>query len=308
MEFIKTTEMSQEEWVDSRKDYIGGSDVGVILHLSKWKTPHELWQEKKGIKQPKDLSDNPLVQFGKDYEPIIAKKFEKDKGLAVRIDNKIRIHPVYPYMRANIDRLIVKDDEHETSGLLEIKTASSSSIKAWEDEIPVEYYTQIQHYFAITGWTWGYMALYNRDTCQTTYIEIKPDPTLIAEIEKYLVAWWNDYMLGDREPIKVTKDFEVSIPKQGAEIVASDSIVFQIEKLKQLKADLKTREAEVKTIEDEIKTFIGENEILSYDGKAVATWKATASKRLDTDLMKSVDIDTYQKFLKESVSRRFLVK
>lgn len=35
-----TLEMSHQEWLEDRQKGIGGSDVGTILGLNKWKSPY----------------------------------------------------------------------------------------------------------------------------------------------------------------------------------------------------------------------------------------------------------------------------
>lgn len=43
---ISTENMSHEQWLQVRKTGIGGSDAAVILGISPFKSPLELWNEK----------------------------------------------------------------------------------------------------------------------------------------------------------------------------------------------------------------------------------------------------------------------
>lgn len=78
-----TVEMSREEWLLSRQKGIGGSDAAVVLGLSKWKTPFELWLEKTGqVLLDDEQSD--AAYFGTILEDIVAKEFEIRSGKKVR--------------------------------------------------------------------------------------------------------------------------------------------------------------------------------------------------------------------------------
>ena len=69
---------SREKWLEARKKYIGGSDVACILGYNPWKTNKQLYREKKGLVLPDDLSDNPLVAYGTNAEPLIREMYKLD--------------------------------------------------------------------------------------------------------------------------------------------------------------------------------------------------------------------------------------
>ncbi len=56
-----TLEMSRQEWLEDRKKGIGGSDVGTILGLNKWKSPYQLWLEKQDKSYLKNQKMNQLI-------------------------------------------------------------------------------------------------------------------------------------------------------------------------------------------------------------------------------------------------------
>ncbi len=43
--------MNKEEWLEERKNGIGGSDAATILGLNPYKTNIDLWEEKTGRKE-----------------------------------------------------------------------------------------------------------------------------------------------------------------------------------------------------------------------------------------------------------------
>lgn len=143
----------REKWLAVRNSGIGGSDAAVIVGKNPWKSAFELWTEKTGKVEPDDLSDNEAVYWGTVLEDLVAKRFEEVTGKKVRRCGTMA-HDDYPYMLANVDRLV----NGERAGL-EIKTANGFKAKAWEgDEIPDAYYLQCQWYLFVTGLEKWYIA------------------------------------------------------------------------------------------------------------------------------------------------------
>ena len=41
--------MSREEWLAERRKSLGGSDMGAVLGLNKYRSPYAVWAEKTGL-------------------------------------------------------------------------------------------------------------------------------------------------------------------------------------------------------------------------------------------------------------------
>ena len=146
---------NREQWLKARKRFIGGSDVSCILGLNPYKTNVQLFREKKGIVEPDDLSDNPLVQYGTQAEEHIRALFSLDRSdLKVEYikDNSWR-NTDYPFAAASLDGFTT--DENGRKGILEIKTSTittSQQANKWKDQIPDNYFCQVLFYLGVTGW------------------------------------------------------------------------------------------------------------------------------------------------------------
>ena len=114
-------------------------------------------------------------------------------------------------MLANLDGIL----EHQElgKGILEIKTATCHSYGIyklkWKTEIPIEYYLQVQHYLAVTGW--DYAVLYadiklafadNKHEIRQYFVE--RDETDIAEIIKKEAEFY-EYLKNDEQPPFIKK-------------------------------------------------------------------------------------------------------
>lgn len=147
---------NRESWLEYRKASIGASEIAAAVGLSPFKTQLDLWKEKTGRVQPKDISSNPSVMFGNKAE-------EHLRGLymAEHPEFDLEYHPyrIYiddelPYLTATLDGELI-EKETGRRGVLEIKTADCSKkakIQEWKDAIPQYYYCQVIQQQMITGY------------------------------------------------------------------------------------------------------------------------------------------------------------
>ncbi len=150
-----TEDITQEEWLKLRSQGIGGSDAAAVCGLSRWKSPTELWLEKTEQAKPKEPGE--AAYWGKRLEPIIREEFSLRTGINVKAKKAILQHPFSPFMLANIDGIVTDPDYGE--GLFEAKTTGLYFKKEWTNGIPGEYMLQVQHYLAVTGYTFCYVAV-----------------------------------------------------------------------------------------------------------------------------------------------------
>ena len=66
---------SREEWLQARKNHIGGSDASACVGMNPYKDNVQLWEEKKGLIIPEDISERDYVQYGTKQRSICAASF-----------------------------------------------------------------------------------------------------------------------------------------------------------------------------------------------------------------------------------------
>jgi putative phage-type endonuclease len=276
---IPKKSMSINEWRQARMKGIGSSDCAAVLGLSKYRTPLDVYLEKIGEKPEQE--ENLKMQFGLEAEPIVARMFEQKTGLTVRNDFKIRLHPVYPFLIANLDRTIIKNNNNGV-GILEIKTTSEAYQNTWEGEIPLEYYLQIQHQMMVTEYTYGYFAILIFGFTGIKDFEVirveRDDDFIKNTMMPRLIEFWIEHVQTRVPPEPVSlNDSKILYPKTiaGAEIEASAEVVNAINRLKQIKETLKPLEEEKEKLEEQIKMSFMDAEILTYQGVPIATYKQT---------------------------------
>ena len=136
-----TADMPYADWLEYRKQGIGGSDASVVCGISRYKSPVELWMEKTDQLQAQDAGE--AAYWGSQLEALVRAEFTKRTGIEIKTVNQLLQSEEHPFMLANLDG-ICEVAELGTC-IFEAKTASAYRGGEWEDTIPDEYMRQIQH-------------------------------------------------------------------------------------------------------------------------------------------------------------------
>lgn len=145
---MQAYQQNTDEWREMRRQKIGASDAPVIMGVSPWMTPYQLWEEKLGLKPDKET--NSWMQRGNTLEERARINFEKATGL-IMVDQVV-FHPTYDWMMASLDGI---DFPHEN--IVEIKCPGAQDHEmACEGFIPPKYYPQLQHQLEVTGLDMAY--------------------------------------------------------------------------------------------------------------------------------------------------------
>jgi putative phage-type endonuclease len=270
-----------------RSKYIGGSDIGAILGLSRFKTPLEVWMEKTG-KETKKLDSLPL-RFGSFAEDFVAREYSRATGFELLHDESIYLHPEHSYMSAHIDRFVLNGGVSARSRILECKTANPFSSSEWgeigSDEVPMSYLCQCIWYMAITGIDKTDLAVLFGNSDFRIY-EIDRDQALEALVIAKATTFWNEYVLKDiPPPVSSEQDCQTLFSKgdPAKSIEAAQETLELTKRLHLLNSEIDVREEELSFIKQNIMSQMGEAELLTYQGRTLATWKAPKpSFRLDS--------------------------
>lgn len=192
--YISTKNMSRLDWLKARQNGIGGSDApAVVLPYDeyKWSRPKDVYASKVG--EPDETS--PLAcRVGSYLEPFVAELFTEETGMTVHRYNRIIFSDEHPFMFANIDRKLYGNNIG-----LECKTTSDFMDKKFtDDEYPYQYYVQMQHYMAVTGWDMWYLAVLigNR---KFRWYEVPRNDEDIKDIIETESRFWNDVVVPRNE-------------------------------------------------------------------------------------------------------------
>ncbi len=134
---------ASDESLQRRREFVGGSDANIILSGNPDRLI-DLWLEKRGEKEPDDLSGRLPVVLGCWTEAFNRQWFEQLTGRRVGQIGKDVVCGVHPWRRCTLDGVI------EATGT--VWEAKHTSGFAKPEEVLERYMPQLQHNMAVTGY------------------------------------------------------------------------------------------------------------------------------------------------------------
>lgn len=296
---------THEEWLNDRMKGIGGSDVGAVLGLNKYKSAYTLWAEKSGL-LPNEEVDNEAMRVGRDLEQYVADRFMEATGKKVVTSDYSFQSEAHPFMLANVDRLLVGEEVG-----LECKTASALTRCNFENgDIPPSYYCQCMHYMAVTGFKKWYIAILVMGTGFYWY-EINRNEEEIQALIEAEQDFWNCVESGEAPEVDAsesTKDtLNLRWQSQEKECILGHEAEDSVKELLSIKKRMKALKELQTAYENVIKSEMEEAEFAEVENAAIK-WKTSKSESFDKTTFKKENPELYKKYLKETTSRKFYVK
>ena len=304
----ETDHLPYKEWLEYRKQGIGGSDASVVCGMNRYKSSIELWMEKTDQLPYQEAGE--AAYWGTQLEELVRLEFTKRTKIEVKQVKQLLKSREYPFMLANLDGIC----EHPDYGtcIFEAKTASAYRMGEWEDSIPDEYQLQIQHYMAVTGFQGAYIAvLIGGNTFRWQFVA--RDEELISMLIQLEKDFWRHVQENIPLPMDgsqaaaslLTQKFPDSKPK--SHITLPEGAMELIERYDQACEQLDIITQQKREAENRLKEMIGEHEIGTV-GNRIVTWKSISQERLDSKTLKAEHPVLYQKYTNRTSYRRFSIK
>lgn len=185
-------------WLAARRMGLGSSDAPILAGVSRWKSPFQLWAEKVGL--PTQEPDGEWLEWGLRLEPVIAEKYAEEtrRRLVHPGSFQLQRHPDHAWCIATIDRYI--EDPDQPIGVLELKTAALWKADEWAEEPPLAYQVQLQHQLAVTGATWGSLAVLIGGH-RFRWCDVARNDRFIAALLEAEARFWRRVETGDAPPV-----------------------------------------------------------------------------------------------------------
>jgi len=179
-----------------RRNFIGASDAPIIMGLSPWRTPLELYKEKIGLIGSQQETE-PMRQ-GKIKEEEARKVFENLMGETF---NPMRLFSKeYDWMMASLDGI------SKSGGVVEIKCPGEASYKKSKAlGIAEMYQCQMQHQMYVANTTEAHYFCYLREN-EFHQTILNRDDEFIEEMIKKEIEFW-DCVQNLREPEYTERDY-----------------------------------------------------------------------------------------------------
>lgn len=291
-------------WLIERRSGIGGSDASAAVGLSKWKTPLELFLDKRG---ELETAENEPMRWGNLLEPVVRQEAADRLGLTIVVPNRIIRHPKVHFAIATVDGI------SNGKRLYEGKTARSGDGwgEAGSADIPQDYLLQVQHCLFVT----------QLDVCDVAVLiggsdfriyEVPADRDLQEMLIAQEAEFWNLVQSNTPpEPVNaedVKRRWKLSSGKQFLAGGAEAEKASILRRAKDMAKFLKDRIEEIETeLQSQMKDAA---ELVGPDGELLATWKnIKANPKFDLELFKEEHPELHASYLKDpGHQRRFLLK
>jgi putative phage-type endonuclease len=194
MNVVKLVQGSPE-WHAHRAKYRNASETPVVLGLSPWTTPYQLWQMKTGRAPQPDVTA--AMAHGTATEPLARDAYERLTG-----------HVMQPLVMVDGDYSASLDGITLDGRLvLEVKAPKSKDSKILSEaragRIPIDIYWQVQHQLLVSRADLAHLFVF--DGADGILLEQKPEPEVWDTIRED----WNGFMefiALDRPPPLTEKD------------------------------------------------------------------------------------------------------
>lgn len=305
---------TKEEWLKMKSTRYGGTDASVIFELNPYKSPYDLWLEKKGLAEKKEPSMK--MKVGSVFEDGIAKLWaeETESEIIKKKEFTYYLHPEYPeIIGVTPDRIVRLKDG--TKAILEVKKTSWSYD---QDTYPDTWLMQIQMYMGVLGIHNGIIVWLETGKYDDVmkYHAVSFDKQMYEALVKEILTFHNEYIVKNVEPpLTNTSDVIKKYPfSSGRKMIAQDYKEAEFEQMYSemvgLVGKIKPLENRLEQLKEKVKlTMLDAEAVLSYD-KPIFTFKSSPDKEVfdETAFLKDHPeyFDMYKKLKRGS--RRFLIK
>ncbi|RBQ21541.1 endonuclease [Spongiactinospora rosea] len=277
--------LPRDEWLDVRRQGIGGSDVAAILGMDKRRGPLHVYLDKRGeLREERDAKLDRAARRGHRLEGLVAEFFAEETGRIVLNTPGTLQHAEHPWMLANPDRISFADSNFADPAVLECKSRTWRSARAEDwggDEPPDGPALQAYWYRAVTGYGKAHVAGLVDD--DFVHFELADDTELIGHLVTLVADFWRDHV-------------EAGIPPEPGDLESTDELLgrlwdatadsfrlFNPEESKaadallarraEVVAERRALERELGAIENKLKARLGDAEIALAPGRELYSWK-----------------------------------
>ena len=270
-----------QDWLEFRKDKIGASDCPVIMGVSPWATPAELWEEKLGLRASRPMHTG--MKRGHDLEEEARIQYQILTGFLMSPD--VKTHPKIKYMIASLDGIDI-----DGKMIVEIKCPNKVDHEmAKKGKVPEKYYPQLQHQLEVTGLDG--MHYFSFDGNDGVLVEVEKDKDYIKRIIE-----------AERDFYRCLSDFECPPLTEKDYIERNDEIWLETaQEYKKISDQLKVLDLRKEELRSSLLTMCGNR---NTKGGGITVSQSLRRGSIDTEkLVKELDIrpEIVDKYRKKAV-------
>lgn len=219
------TQEARRQFLEERRQGLGGSDIAAIMGLDHFRDQHDVWRSK--VEPAVDDDDGELGPRarGRYLEPVIRQLYGAITGRRVTEVQQRIVDPDISFLHANLDAEV---EGPAGLGLLEAKAPGLNRFSQMKREgVPREYFIQIQHYLGVTGREFAAFAALNAERWDLLHFDVERDDVVITETRKFAAFWWNEYVVTKKPPPLDSEAPAVKLPEEQGSVVTLETPEFR---------------------------------------------------------------------------------
>jgi putative phage-type endonuclease len=244
----------------NRKKYLGSSDAAKVAGVDPWSTPYDLWLEKTGQVEDKDIQGD-AIEVGNYCEDAVLRWFAEKRDLKV-IRNQFRVHN-NGIMAANMDAIV----QNDPTQAIEVKTTGVTSrfvSEEWgevgTDQVPERIALQCYHQMAVLPELKVIWVPVLIGGVGFRHYAIERNDEIITQLEILEKQFWNENVLAKVAPkdSAASLDFMKRLKREpGSKVFLQDDV---LQKWQRAKEAVSCAEKEKKEAEAELLRALGDAE------------------------------------------------
>lgn len=271
--------MNTDKWHEWRSQGLGSSDAPIVMGVSPWCTPYQLW-EQKTKRATRDFS-NWATDRGNRLEPVARALYELQFGMEA--PPTLMVNRQFPFIRASLDGY-----SHTHGVILEIKCPGKDDhAKAVNGKVPEKYLPQLHHQLlACPSASQVHYWSFNGD--KGTLVEVKRDKEYELHLFDTLCKFWK-LVQEDKEPPFMERDFKK---------VKDPELVELLHRYEGALANMKTAQACLDSVKEKIITHpkvIGQRVVVDGQWKINITNRRGSIDYSKVQELKDVDLERYRR-------------
>ena len=299
---------NREDWLESRTEGIGASDIATIVGLNPYETPYSLWRRKLGLDPAKE--ETLPMKLGHLMEDTVATLYADETGSTIDPDTVgdfIVYHDEAQHLRVSPDRYATRAD-----GTLEVVEIKTTQMAIDPDNLPEWWFCQLQMNMGVTGIHEGTLAWLSSGRT-FGYQHIKLVPEFYDFLRESAERFWRENIQGRQEPKPINSEdilAKYGIGTKGKEVEADQSVFDDYTRLMSVRDEIDRLSAEKSEIEERIKLTLQDGTELIHNGVTLVTWRGTKpSSSFDRKGFEKDYPELAKQYTTEKPgTRRFLVK
>lgn len=295
--------MSDQEWLNWRREGITATDVVKLAGLSQYGGPLSVWLDKAG--QAPDVEDSDPMKFGRFWELAANPWLEQETGMHVIGSQLWCAHRTETWARATPDGFMVEHADAAIGDALGVVEHKSFNVLQSGDIRP-DVLAQVQWQLYVTdlshAWVTGLIGR------SFVWRLVERDEDDIAWLVSIAQAFRTQHMATGVAPKATAADLGVlnRVPADPDEVVELNAETLRsIDALREAKDDHEAAKRRMESLEAEVKQALGNASAGTHIGAPVVTWKHSTRKTIDTKALETEMPEVAERYRRTTETRTF---